>query len=237
MTGPGPDLAALLHAHPPGPLPDGFAARVDGAAVRLRARVRRRRLALTVSAVLAALAAGGVRLDASDQRLDGDVLRPAATAPADGDAGRAMPDLTGLDGPAAEQALAGYPQTVPRRYVASDSVPVGQLIAQSPEPGAPVSDSAPVVLTFSAGGPAVPLSDVPAEARAVLSGALGNGERVLVLRTAAGDGYKTDGMLTGPCPVTALLYRNLPFPDPVYDDRCYGAGAGRADTTGGTSGT
>ena len=148
-----------------------------------------------------------------------------------------MPDLNGLNSAAAEEALTGFPQTVPNRYVASDTVPAGRLITQSPEPDAAVSDSSPVVLTFSAGGPSALLSEVPAQARAVLSGALRDGERVLVLRTAAGDGYKTDDVLTGPCSVTALLYRNLPLPDPVYDDRCYGAGAGDAATAGGQAGT
>lgn len=219
MTGLGPDLGALLHADPPGPLPAGFADRVEAAASRLRSRTRRRRVMLTGSTAIAALVAtGGIAISGSDSAPDSDTLQPAAAESASPKAGLVMPDLSGLDSTATEsRAYRLPPQTVPNRYVASNDVPVGKLLGQSPAPGSPIDDGTTVVLTFSAGGPAVPLSEVPPPARAILTGAIDAGELVRVLRTSAGDGYKTDDMLTGPCSVTARLYRNLPFPDPVYE--------------------
>lgn len=134
---------------------------------------------------------------------------------------RSMPDLVGMSHSQAQEALraVGIKSWVEIAYVASDETPKDHVIAQDPEPGEPVASHVGWRLTYSAGGPAVPISDVPAQAAELLRDRLGPGEQVLVVETEAGTAYKTNALLVGPCAAVDLAYRT--FLDPRYDDECF----------------
>jgi hypothetical protein len=132
-----------------------------------------------------------------------------------------MPNLIGLDFDAAWTRYVGLglDQAV-IRYVASNVVPVGTVVAQDPPAGDPVPPTgALVTMTYSAGGPAVPLDEVPSQAAGLLRDSLLPDEQVLLVTTDAGIAYKIDAALVGPCPAVVLAYRT--FLDPRYSDHCY----------------
>ena len=141
---------------------------------------------------------------------------------------RSMPDLVGMSDSQAQEALTavGITSWVEIAYVASEETPKDHVIAQDPEPGEPVASLIGWRLTYSAGGPAVPISDVPAEAADLLRGRLGDGEEVLVVETNAGTAYKTNALLVGPCPAVEEAYRmardpTYDMPHDQHDQECY----------------
>jgi hypothetical protein len=214
------DLAAALHRGVEDvTTPPRFLENVRAGGQRRLARRRERAAALTV--VTACAIVGGVliadpgwineRASVSDR--GAPAVTPTATA--------TMPNLIGLDHDAAWTRYAALGlDHADIRYVASNDVPLGTVVAQDPPAGDPAPRTGMLVtLTYSAGGPAVPLDDVPSQAADLLRDSLLPDEQVLVVSTDAGIAYKIDAVLVGPCPAVVLAYRT--FPDPSYGDRCY----------------
>jgi hypothetical protein len=210
------DLAAALRRSVEDVItPPRFLESIQAGGQRRLARRRAWAAALTVVTVCAVagglLIAGPARINERAAVGDGSAPTAAAT----------MPNLIGLDRDAAWTRYAALGLDHARiRYVASNDVPLGTVVAQDPPAGDPAPPTgALVTLTYSAGGPAVPLNDVPSQAADLLRDSLLPDEQVLLVTTPAGIAYKIDATLVGPCPAVALAYRT--FPDPSYSDRCY----------------
>jgi hypothetical protein len=188
--------------------------------VRRRVRRARRRRAAAGAVALAAL--GALALPIAADRIS-DSLLPATQAPEPQvTISAAMPNLVGLTSDEVWSRL--HPiglRNAQHRFIASNDAPAANtIVAQEPLPGEPAPRvGLQLTLTYSAGGPAVSLQEVPQEAADLLRRSLLPGELVLVVPTAAGTAYKTDALLVGPCEAVALAYRT--FQDPQYGDRCY----------------
>jgi hypothetical protein len=137
-----------------------------------------------------------------------------------------VPDLVGLHIAAASSRLraagfSGLPALVRSRWVANNNVPAEEVVSQDLDPGMEVDRSTAVPIVVSAGGPATPVPDLPAQAQAHAERLNGfdRSELVLVVDTDAGTAFKTDAWLFGPCAAVDLAYRT--FPDPAYGDSCY----------------
>jgi hypothetical protein len=209
------DLAAALHRSVDDVTPSPqLLDNVRAGGQRRMARRRTRAVALTV-VTACAIAAGVLIAQPAGRAPVNDREVPTATPTA------TMPDLIGLgeDAAWARYAALGLDHAN-IRYVASNDAPPGTVVAQDPPAGEPAPRSGmPGTLTYSAGGPAVPLNDVPSQSADLLRDSLLPDEQVLVVPTDAGTAYKIDAVLVGPCAAVALAYRT--FPDPSYDDRCY----------------
>jgi len=126
------------------------------------------------------------------------------------------PDVTGLTLDDAWQVLeeAGWERRVRLAEMASNDAPEGTVMEQRDRGRLHGG-----ILVLSSGGPAVELSEVPAEAAELLAPRMRTGELVLVRETSVGTVYKVDHLLAGPCDAVAEAYRT--FSDARYDDACY----------------
>ncbi|MDQ3825765.1 MAG: PASTA domain-containing protein [Actinomycetota bacterium] len=194
------------------------------AALRAAHRRSRRRRISQASASISLLAALGavISLNWAQQPEPPEPPTPArAVTPAPPPTTVVVPDVVGLSGSALDERLSSLGlQDVwkPWADVASNDAPQGTVLAQYPPAGSSL-EGRRLELTFSAGGPAVDVSQIPPEAAALIAPTLMDGEKVLVVETEAGTAYKTDALLAGPCAAVRLAYRA--FPDPTYGDRCY----------------
>ncbi|HXH58878.1 PASTA domain-containing protein [Iamia sp.] len=109
------------------------------------------------------------------------------------------------------------------RYLdrANEGVAEGAVVSQDPQPGAQVPEGSLVVVVMSGGGPVTDWASLPAEARTFTDGLMGyhRSEPIRLVQTSAGEAYKTDAWLFGPCPAVARAIATVL--DPSYDDRCY----------------
>jgi hypothetical protein len=109
------------------------------------------------------------------------------------------------------------------RYLdrANPGVAEGAVVSQDPQPGTQVPEGSLVVVVMSGGGPVTDWASLPAQARTFTDGLMGyhRSEPIRVVQTSAGEAYKTDAWLFGPCPAVARAIATVL--DPSYDDRCY----------------
>jgi hypothetical protein len=119
-----------------------------------------------------------------------------------------------------KSGFSGRPALVKSRYIASNSVPAGVVVAQDIPPGTVAMPSTAVPIEVSAGGPAVDLQQLPVSTQQVALTLAGFDpeELILVVDTIAGTAFKTDAWLFGPCPAVDAAYRT--FPDPEYGTSC-----------------
>jgi hypothetical protein len=109
------------------------------------------------------------------------------------------------------------------RYVdlADAAVPEGAVVSQTPAPGERVPEGSLVVVVMSGGGPVTTWGDLPPRAKAFTDD-LADYQRSEPIRrvlTAAGEAWKTDGWLFGPC--GTMPEARAALLDPTYDERCY----------------
>lgn len=100
-------------------------------------------------------------------------------------------------------------------YVASNTVIRDRVVPVE------VRSDGTAKLTVSAGGPAIPLTELPASMLDLLEkgGSRPNPEElVLVVQTSKGPAYKIDALLFGDCEAVDAAFRT--FPDPQYGGLC-----------------
>ncbi len=106
------------------------------------------------------------------------------------------------------------------RHVADGTVAAGLVIEQEPASGTPITRDTRVIVTVSAGRPAVAFDQLPDHAKQIVGDPAGRREdRYLMVNTPYGMAYKSDGLLFGPCLAVRAAYRTLD--DGSYQDRCY----------------
>ena len=184
-------------------------------------RSRRRRITQVSASITLVTALGAVFLGGWVDQTRPPHPPARVVTPKPGPTTVVVPHLVGLSDGDLEERLAGLglqDAWTPWAYIASNDAPEGTVLAQYP-PAGDLLEGRRIELTFSAGGPAVDLSQVPPDAAELIGPTLMDGEKVLVIETEAGTAYKTDALLAGPCAAVRLAYRT--FPDPTYGDRCY----------------
>jgi len=97
----------------------------------------------------------GQRPDAGAKVEQGDIVTIRVS---DGRSGQPIPDVVGQQGTDAQVALTSSGFSASLASVASDTVPLGEVLLMSPSAGQKVIDGSPVLLTVSAGPP---LRNVP----------------------------------------------------------------------------
>lgn len=182
--------------------------------------------ALLVAALLGAavVAIGGG--DDGEGRAGPDPSSTVSTTDAPSSTGATPPSTAGatlVEVPVVSRRVDLAPYGLQVRYLdlADAAVPEGAVVSQYPAPGVRVPEGEVVVVVMSGGGPVTRFDDLPPEARAFAEG-LPDYQRAEPIRrvlTAAGEAFKTDAWLYGPCRTMPEARRALL--DPSYAEDCY----------------
>lgn len=105
--------------------------------------------------------------------------------------------------------------------LADAAVPEGAVVSQTPAPGELAPEGSVVVVVMSGGGPVTTWDALPPEAKAFTDGlsAYQRGEPIRRVVTSAGEAFKVDAWLFGPC--TTMPEARAALLDPSYDEDCY----------------
>lgn len=117
--------------------------------------------------------------------------------------------------------IEGTPLDVRFVDLADATVPEGAVVSQTPAPGELAPEGSVVVVVMSGGGPVTTWGALPPEAKAFTDGltAYQRGEPIRRVLTSAGEAFKVDGWLFGPCPT--MPEARAAVLDPAYDEDCY----------------